>query len=139
MRSSLLPALLLLVANSSAVAPIEVSVSGIRSAEGMVRVSVCPERLFLKLCPYSASVPAHAGEVIVLVPNVPPGRYAVQAFHDADADNKLGSNWIGLPREGIGFSNDAMPRLLPPRFSAAAFDHGSTPQRVALKVRYFLG
>ncbi|WP_116091146.1 DUF2141 domain-containing protein [Sphingomonas crusticola] len=129
----------LLIGNAAAGGPIEVDVSGLRSAQGFVRVSVCPKNLFLKVCPWSASVPAHAGEVKVVVEGVPPGQYAVQAFHDADADNKLGQNWIGIPREGIGFSNDAMGHLTLPRFSVAAFDHGPARQRIAVTVRYFLG
>ncbi len=118
---------------------ITVEVSGVRAATGMVRVSVCPRNLFLGNCPWSASAPAHGGIVTVVVPGVPPGRYAVQAFHDADSDSKLARNWIGIPREGIGFSNDAMAHLTYPRFSVAAFDHGTTAQHVAVTVRYFLG
>ncbi len=120
-------------------ASITVEVSGVRAATGMVRVSVCPHDLFLGNCPWSASAPAHGGIVTVVVPDVPPGRYAVQAFHDADSDSKVARNWIGIPREGIGFSNDAMAHLTYPRFSVAAFDHGTTAQHVAVTVRYFLG
>ena len=117
---------------------IVVDVSGIRSAQGMVRVSVCPRDKFLGNCPWFASVPAQAGKVSVTVPDVPPGRYAVQAFHDADNDGKLARYWFGLPREGIGFSNDAMAHITVPRFAVAAFDHGAAPQHIAVTVRYFL-
>jgi uncharacterized protein (DUF2141 family) len=120
-------------------APIEVDISGVRSAQGSVRVMICPRELFLGECPWSGSVPARIGQVTVIVPGVPPGRYAVQAFHDADNNGKLRRNWLGMPREGIGFSNDAMAHMTYPRFSVAGFDHGSTPQRIAVIVRYFLG
>ncbi len=133
------PLLLLLTAAAPVGAPIEVNVSGIRSAQGLVRVMVCPKETFLKACPWSASTPAHVGQVTVVVNGVPPGHYAVQAYHDADSDDKLAQNWIGIPREGIGFSNDAMSHLTRPRFSVAAFDHGTTRQRIAVTVRYFLG
>jgi uncharacterized protein (DUF2141 family) len=115
-----------------------VDVSGIRSDKGMVRVSVCPRPNFLGDCPWFASVPARIGAVSVTVPDVPPGRYAVQAFHDADSDGKLQRYWFGLPREGIGFSNDAMAHITYPRFSVAAFDHAAVAQHVAITVRYFL-
>lgn len=138
MKRSLL-GLLLLVGNAPPGASIDVNVSGLRSAQGMVRVSVCPKDLFLKTCPWSASAPAHPGEVVVVVNDVPPGRYAIQAFHDANADGKLAQNWFGIPREGIGFSNDAMGHLTRPRFSIAVFDHGTARQRIAVSLRYFLG
>ena len=118
---------------------IVVDVSGVRSDQGQVRVSVCPREKFLGDCPWFASAPAHKGDVSVTVPGVPPGRYAVQAFHDADGDGKLARNWIGIPREGVGFSNDAMAHLTYPRFSVAGFDHKSATQHVAVRVRYFLG
>jgi uncharacterized protein (DUF2141 family) len=118
---------------------IEVVVTGIRSAQGLVHVDVCPEARFLNSCPYTAEVPAKAGVVTVVLRNVPPGRYAVQAFHDANANHDLDQNFIGIPKEGIGFSNDAMPRLMRPKFKVAAFDHGASPQRIPVTVRYFLG
>lgn len=139
MKRVLLLGTMLLTGNSPpAPAPIEVTVTGLRSDEGMVRVSVCPAALFLKTCPWSASAPARKGSVTVTVNGVPPGHYAVQAFHDANADNKLAQYWFGLPKEGIGFSNDAMPRMTMPRFSVAAFDHGAALQRIPVTVRYFL-
>jgi uncharacterized protein (DUF2141 family) len=132
-------AALLLIADGPPAAPIEVNVAGVRSAEGVVRVSVCPQANFLKECPWFATAPAHTGIVTVIVHGVPPGHYAVQAFHDADGDGKLATNWIGIPREGVGFSNGAMSHLTLPRFSVAAFDHGTVAQRVPVTVRYFLG
>jgi uncharacterized protein (DUF2141 family) len=131
-------ALLLLAADAPGSA-IEVDISGIRSAAGVVRVSVCSKAQFLAECSWSASAPARIGSVAVIVNAIPPGHYAVQAFHDADGDGKLGRNWLGLPREGVGFSNDAMAHLTYPRFSVAAFEHGAAPQKIAVRIRYFLG
>jgi uncharacterized protein (DUF2141 family) len=130
---------LLLLGAASSGAPMEIAVSDIRSDKGFVRVSVCPKPNFLKDCPWSGTAPAKAGATSVIVRGVPAGRYAVQAFHDEDGNGKLGTNFIGIPREGIGFSRDAMPRLMKPRFDAAAFDHQDDPQRVPVKLHYFLG
>jgi uncharacterized protein (DUF2141 family) len=129
----------LLIGAAGADAPIEVGVTDLRSDKGMVRVSVCPKARFMKDdCPWFASAPARKGGVTVTVTGVPPGQYAVQAFHDEDGNGKLGTNWIGLPKEGVGFSRDAMTRLLPPRFSRAVIDHGTEAQQVPVKIRYFL-
>lgn len=120
-------------------APILVQVSGIRSAAGRIHVDVCPEARFLNSCPWTAEVPARPGMVEVLVRGVPPGRYAVQAFHDANANGQVDRGIFGIPKEGIGFSNEAMARLQKPRFAVAAFLHGTQPQRVPVTLRYFLG
>ena len=142
MTSWALAATLLLPTATGAPAPtdpIEVTVTGVRSAAGMVHVDVCPEADFLNSCPYSIEAPARAGSVTVLLRNVPPGRYAVQAFHDANANRKVDLGIFSIPREGIGFSNDAMAHLARPKFPVAAFVHGLVPQRLTVKLRYFLG
>lgn len=142
MKALLLPAAALLATGAAEPpkgAPIEVTVSGVRALTGQVIVAICPERQFLKTCAYSGAAAAHGGTVVVTVPNVPPGRYAAQAFADADDDGKLGRTMVGIPKEGVGFSNNAMRRFLPPKFSSAAFDHGAGQQHIAIALRYMLG
>ncbi len=138
MKAWALPAALLLLANDANGA-IEVTVSGIHSAAGRVVVEVCPQARFLTACPLKVTVPAQKGSVSAVVRDVPPGRYAVQAYHDANANDDLDRGWFGIPKEGIGFSNDAMPRLVRPKWEVAAFDHGRDAQHVGVTLRYFLG
>ena len=138
MKVLIVPAAALLLANTG-FAPVEVTVTGIRSDAGQVVVDICPPEDFLKACPIEAKVRAHKGTVTVLVPGVPPGRYAIQAYHDANDNGDLNRGMFGIPKEGIGFSNDAMPRLLRPKFDVAAFDHARVAQRQAVTLRYFLG
>jgi uncharacterized protein (DUF2141 family) len=54
-------------------------------------------------------------------PGVAPGTYAVSVFHDENSNGKLDANLLGIPREGVGASNDARGHLGPPKFDAAAF------------------
>jgi len=124
---------------ADAPAPIEVTVTGVRSAAGRVVVDICPQANFLSACPFSVAVPAAKGTVTAVVRGVPPGRYAVQAYHDANANGDVDRGWFGIPKEGIGFSNDAMPRLVKPRFDVASFVHGHDPQHMGVTLRYFLG
>ena len=49
------------------------------------------------------------------------GTYAVSVFHDENSNGKLDTNFMGIPREGVGASNDAKGHLGPPKFDAAAF------------------
>lgn len=51
-----------------------------------------------------------------------PGRYAFAFFHDADGDNVMDTDSIGIPQEGYGFSNDVRPGLSAPSFESAAFE-----------------
>ena len=54
---------------------------------------------------------------------IPPGTYAVSVFHDENSNGKLDTNFMGIPREGVGASNNAKGRFGPPKFSAAAFQY----------------
>jgi len=72
----------------------------------------------------------------VIFKNLPEKTYAVCVFHDEDSDGKLKTNWLGMPREGVGSSNNAKGRLGPPRFSAAAFPLAVT-LRIVVAVTYY--
>lgn len=133
----LLPlALLLVTAASPPEAPLVVAVSGVPSATGRVVVDVCPERQFTKArCPYTGSAPAVAGTTLVRVAGVPAGRWAAMAWHDGNANNQVDRNFIGMPKELIGFSNDVRVKMAAPRFADAAFTRTAGEQRIGLTVR----
>jgi uncharacterized protein (DUF2141 family) len=38
---------------------------------------------------------------------IQPGTYAVAVFHDENSNGKLDTNFLGIPREGVGASNNA--------------------------------
>ena len=132
------PALLLLAAVPSAVAaaPIEVAVTNVTQAKGRVHVDICSQKLFMGSdCLYSGEAPAVIGTTIVTIPNVPPGRYAAQVFHDLDGNGKLKRNLFGIPTEPVGFSRDAPIHFGPPKWEDAMFDHGGETQRITLSLR----
>lgn len=114
---------------------VQVTVTNVRSSEGMIHVEICPESLWLQKCALSAEAPAHAGTTVVTVPNVPPGRYGAVAYHDRNRNGKADRNFIGLPTEDVGFSNNALKGLSRPRFAVAAFDHGEGEQRITFEMK----
>jgi len=117
-----------------------VRVTNVRNARGYVHIDICPQASFLQdNCPYAASMPARPGVTIVTAHGLPAGRYAVQAFHDENDNHKVDRALFGIPREGIGFSNDAPIRLGPPKWADAVFTFNGTDQTIELKTRYFLG
>lgn len=67
--------------------------------------------------------------------DLPPGRYAIAAYHDADDDGRLTTWAMGLPREAYGFSNNARGRFGPPSFASAAFTLGPGGARQSLTLR----
>ncbi len=117
---------------------LQVTVTNVRNDHGHVRVAVCPRASFLQpSCAWHAAAPAHAGSVVVTVPGLPPGVYAVQSYLDENDDGTINRGLLGLPTEGIGFSNDAPMRFGPPSFDDAAVRLGPADGAVSLRLRYF--
>jgi len=75
------------------------------------------------------------GRAEVLVEDVPRGRWAVVAYADLDGDGKLARTVLGVPREPIGYGNDAVPRFGPPAFEACVVEVGDRPVETALTLR----
>jgi len=72
------------------------------------------------------------GQMRIPVSTLPSGTYALAIYHDEDDDGKLDKNWLGIPREPIGFSNDARGRMGPPKFEDAAFFLGREHQSIKI-------
>jgi uncharacterized protein (DUF2141 family) len=121
-------------------APVVVQVANVRNTRGRVEVALCPKDKFLaKSCPYEGSAPAHPGTVTVVIEHVPPGEWAVQAFHDENGNKEIDQGLFGIPKEGVGFSRDAHIVLGPPKWRDAVFTHGAERQVIGFKLRYFTG
>jgi len=141
---SFLAALFALPLLSAAASPgsgtLTINVDNIRAAKGRVHVDICPEAKFLKDdCPWSGNAPARVGLTQVKVTGLPAGRYAVQAFLDENSNGDVDRGLFGIPKEGVGFSNNAKIRLGPPKFAEAAFTFNGTAQAIHLNLRYFTG
>lgn len=107
---------------------LKLQVQGIRDDSGSLRVSLYrepesfrkEERAFKLI-----SQPARKGEVTLAFDDVPPGRYAIMAYHDENNDGKLNLRLGMFPQEGYALSNN--PQVIgPPRFNDSAFDFPAT-------------
>lgn len=54
--------------------------------------------------------------------NITSGKYAIAAFLDENGDGKLSTNFMGIPKERYGFSNNVRPAMRAARFEEAAFE-----------------
>ncbi|HEV2363728.1 MAG TPA: DUF2141 domain-containing protein [Caulobacteraceae bacterium] len=139
-RASLFLAILLALAPIARAGQVEVEVAGVEAPRGVVRVALCTEQTFLKLdCPYNAEAPATPGTTLVTFQDVPPGVYAAQVFQDYTEQGVVHRNFLGVPREPIGFSNNANIGLHGPSFRSAAFSVGAGVKRISLRLRRLFG
>ena len=68
--------------------------------------------------------------------NLPLGTYAVAAFHDENGNGRLDSSFLGIPKEGVGTSNDATGHWGAPSFDKAKFVVDGEEKRIAIHIRY---
>ncbi|MBB4264933.1 DUF2141 domain-containing protein [Roseospira visakhapatnamensis] len=78
------------------------------------------------------------GSVSVTVPDLPPGRYAVAAFHDQNGNGAFDRGLFGVPLEGFGFTRDASVFPVGPAFDDAAVTVAPPRTQARVRMRYGL-
>ncbi|MEZ5571896.1 MAG: DUF2141 domain-containing protein [Halioglobus sp.] len=75
------------------------------------------------------------GDVVRTELQLPMGDYALSAFYDKDDNGELNTNFIGMPKEPIATSNNALGKFGPPKYSDAVFTLGAEPmiQRIDMR------
>ena len=65
--------------------------------------------------------------------DVPFGNYAVSVYHDVNGNGELDRNFIGIPKEPIGFGNNYKP-FGKPKYKSAIIEYKATgkPQEIKL-------
>lgn len=127
---SLAPFAVLMLPGNSAVlaqsdgAAVSVRVSGLEHKRGMVIACLWTQSDGFPTCQKSSSARKQSASIsdtamTIIFRNVPTGSYAVSVQHDEDGDGQLKTNFIGMPREGVGMSNNpgGIPRWSRCQFS----------------------
>lgn len=112
-----------------------VVIKNVNETKGLVSVALFnKEDDFMGKSLASKTTVAKNGEVQITFENITSGDYAISVMHDANENDELDSNAFGIPKEGFGFSNDAMGMFGPPSFEKAKFNFtGKTQVVITLK------
>jgi uncharacterized protein (DUF2141 family) len=114
-----------------------VEVSNIKEAKGNVNVGLFTnEDDFLKKSAVGKIVKADREIINVVFENLPIGNYAVSVIHDENANGELDSNFMGIPKEGFGFGNDAMGMFGPPSFEKALINWEGKDKSITINLKY---
>jgi len=118
---------------------LQVDLSGLRNAKGHVLVSVFRTEAGFPDDPSKAvqkqRVAVNGDKAVAKFNALPIGTYAVAVLHDENDDLKMDKNFVGIPKEGYGFSNNAIRLTGPPSFKEASFEHDKN-QVLEIKVKY---
>ena len=100
---------------------LEVTVKNIKSGRGKLLALLYTTKsgfpVDLEKAASKVTVAAQEGETKLAFEGVKPGECAVSVIHDENDDGKLNTNFIGIPREGVGVSRDAKGSFGPPSYS----------------------
>ncbi len=111
-----------------------VEFSGMKSDKGNLFIALYnTEANFLKKGYKGEVAEIKNKKTVVVFKNLPKGVYAISSFHDVNENKKMDTNFIGIPKEPIGMSNDAKGFMGPPKYKDAKFNLDSD-KTISIKV-----
>jgi uncharacterized protein (DUF2141 family) len=135
---ALLPAALLFLPAASPVETLDLEITGLRNAKGVLQICLTARPDSFPDCkddPRAISRTISAAHPAVRFEGLATATYAVAVIHDANSNKKL-DTMMGIPKEGFGFSRNPVITFGPPKFKAACFPLDGAKQQV--KMRYML-
>lgn len=82
---------------------------------------------------YLSKAKISKGQVKVIFSEIPHGTYAISAFYDENGNGKLDCNFLGIPKERAGVSNNYSGL---PKWEKSKFDVSSiVPLKIAIDLR----
>ncbi|MDQ3394241.1 MAG: DUF2141 domain-containing protein [Bacteroidota bacterium] len=73
----------------------------------------------------------------IVFKEIPYGTCAISLFHDVNNNKKLDTNMIGIPKEGLGTTNNKKPLFRAPSFEEAKFELVSNVYKADIQLIYF--
>lgn len=70
----------------------------------------------------SAKTKVIDGKATISFENIEKGTYAFSVFHDVNSNEKMDKNFMGIPKEPYGFSNNKKGKFGPPDFEKVKFE-----------------
>lgn len=124
---------------STSAGALDVGFAGLRNSRGMVRICVTSNPAHFPRCdgdPRARQLTVAAGRAGSLhFRDLVPGTYAISAIHDENGNGRL-DTFLGIPREGFGFSRNPRIGFGPPRFDQARFQMGPDGGAQTVRFRY---
>ena len=135
--------LLLLPAMTMNAQDVDVTITGIRHTEGQMVIGVFKDNeSFRKEQSYrelQIRENRHRNGEMKVQFTLPPGTYGIALVDDENSDGVMEYNFLGMPKEGFGFSDYYDTGLKRPKFDSFKFtlDKGQK-KSIKIRVRYIL-
>ncbi|HXB30509.1 MAG TPA: DUF2141 domain-containing protein [Puia sp.] len=117
-----------------------VTILDLKNNQGRVSVALYNKEAAFPKSPDKAVkilfAPIRDKKSIVVFDSLPPGEYAISVYHDENNNGKMDTNFFGIPKEGVGASNDARGHLGPPHYKDAKFNFSGGIQSISIHIIY---
>ncbi|CAB5503165.1 hypothetical protein [uncultured Gammaproteobacteria bacterium] len=127
-----------LISSLSYATNIEVNISNIKPITGKLFVTLDTKDTYDKEdksnSVFSAIKKISKSGHKITIDDVSSDTYAFSVFHDVDNNNKLSTNFLSVPSEGYGFSNNVVGNFGKPTFKEASFIVNGEQETINLNV-----
>lgn len=117
--------------------PVELNVTNFLSRQGTLMVAVFndagqfPDKKPLK----TEMIGVKTEQSVNIAMDLPEGDYAITMFLDQNGNKKLDTNFLGIPKELFGFSNNPSIRTGAPNFQECEFKVKSSDNKLSVKLK----
>ncbi len=127
------------LSQSNPTATLEIKFTGVRNNKGLIAIGInsSPEGWPRKphLDPNWKKTNIVDGVFTAKVENLTYGTYAVSVLDDENSNLEM-DMFLGIPKEGFGFSKNPRVGLSPPKFEECSFKLDKPMQQITIDLRY---
>jgi len=110
--------------NANMYGDLTIIISGLKNDKGDIKIG-----LFNSEDSWNSNKEKYKGNIIKIknkmaewvIESIPYGEYAIKYFHDENGDDKINTNFLGIPTETYGFYLCGKSKYIPPSFNKAKF------------------
>jgi uncharacterized protein (DUF2141 family) len=117
-----------------------IKISDIRSGKGQIILNVFKnsedyenEKVSKKLIFEKKAI---SNDLMIINCDLEPGTYGITLIDDENKNGELNKNFIGIPKEGFGFSNFFMEKMKKPVFDDFKITIKNANNKITIRVKY---
>ncbi len=111
-------------------------IEGINELKGEIRIAMFDSKEKYTKDPIHAIVlPVDSTTIIWTQEMLPFGEYAIAVYHDKNENGKIDTNFLGIPKEDYGFSNNARGRFGPASWQDSKFKVEDNFYSTSIKIK----
>ncbi|MBO6620887.1 MAG: DUF2141 domain-containing protein [Balneola sp.] len=97
-------------------------IEGVDEIKGEIRIAMFDSKeKYTKDPVYAIVLPVDSTTIVWTQEMLPYGEYAIAVYHDKNENGKIDTNFLGIPKEDYGFSNNARGRFGPASWEDSKF------------------